>query len=338
MPTAHTSETTLEHTLYAAAARATLAPSLHNTQPWRFVVGAGRLDLFADRSRQATVIDPDARQLIISCGAALFGARLALAAAGFDPVTSLLPDAKDPDHLAAVTVATREPETDQSASRLDELATRRHSNRRRFADAPVADAAIEVLTTAAIVEGASVHVARTFDDRLTIARLTQRADELQNADPAYRAELRTWTTADRERRDGVPASSVPRADGDAQDDVPLRAFDTTGTGQLPSGTHSRLSQTLVVLSTPGDTMRDWLFAGQALHRMLLELTSSGYVAEIMSQTVEVSAVREELRHDLRLSGRPQLLLRAGQAEPTEATPRRPLDDVITFAPARGRQA
>jgi hypothetical protein len=322
----------VEQALRAAAARATLAPSIHNTQPWRFVIdsfGPARLDLYADPSRRTPAIDPTGRQLAISCGAALFGARAALAAAGLDAVTTLLPKLSEPDLLASITIAGRAHPVDDAARRLDGAAGARHSNRRRFSPGLIPDGVVDPITHAAELEGAWLHQVRDLDDRVAVAMLTQRAEALQEADPAYRAELRSWTSDAPGRTDGIPSSAIPHVTGAAHDDVPIRDFDTRGAGQLPVETESSLDQTLLILGTAGDSRRDWLIAGQALGRALLELTSAGYVASIFSQVAEIPATREQLRHDLRLTGQPHLLLRAGVAATTPATPRRPLADVIT---------
>jgi hypothetical protein len=319
----------VELTLVQAASRATLAPSIHNTQPWRFVVQDGRLELYADPRRSVPVIDPSGRQRAISCGAALFGARLALAAAQFDVVTTLLPDPATPDLLARVAVVGVHDSADEAALRLDAAADARHSNRRQFDPGPIPGDVLEALTHAADIEGAWLQPVRDLDDRITVATLTQRAEARQNADPAYHAELLAWTGNEAHRGDGVPAAVVPHRTGGAHDDIPLRDFDTRGDGELPAETRSRLDQTLFVLGTTGDGLRDWLVAGQALGRVLLELTSAGLVASILSQVAEVSSTREQLRHELRLTGRPHLLLRVGVAAPTPATPRRPLTDVVT---------
>jgi hypothetical protein len=295
--------TTVEQTLCDAAARATLAPSVHNTQPWRFVVHPDRLDVYADRSRRVPVVDPTGRQLILSCGAAIFGARMALAAARLDAVTTVLPDRGDASLLASVRVLGPTPCPDDVALRLDTAADLRHSNRRHFAADPVSDAELDRLVAAAKVEGAWLHLLRDLDDRAALATLCQRADSLQRADPAYLEELRAWTSDDPERTDGVPAVA----------DTP-----------------ASLNQTMVVLCTAGDMVADWLSAGQALGRVLLELTSAGLVAGIMSQAVEEPATRDILRRELRLAGHPQLLIRIGVADRTRATPRRPIADVITI--------
>lgn len=320
---------TMQEALDAAAARATLAPSVHNSQPWRFVVRDDRLDLYADRDRAVPVIDPLGRQAAISCGAALFGLRVALAAAGMDAVTALLPDPADPDLLAGVTVIGMSPAVDTDARRLDAAADRRHSNRRRFGTDPVPRSVIDSLMHAAAVEGAWLHPIRQPDDRVAVAVLSQHADALENADPAYRAELRAWTSSDPERLDGVPETAVPHTTGQSHDDVPIRDFDTDGSGGLPSETRSRLSQQMVLVCTEEDDLRGWLVAGQALGRVLLELTSMGYVASILSQVVEVGTARDQLRRELRLVGHAQVLLRVGTAEITPASPRRPAEDVIT---------
>lgn len=314
--------------LRRAAERATLAPSIHNSQPWQFALAPNRLDLRADSKRRLSVIDPTGRQSAISCGAALFGARVALAAAGLETATELLPDAADPDLLATVTVLGPSAEAAEHAARLDAAADSRHSNRRHFTSDEVPDAVIEMLREAAAVEGAWLQPVISLDDRVAVASYSQHADAMQNADRAYRAELRAWTTSDPDRLDGVPISVIPQATGAAHDDVPIRDFDTQSAGQLPEETRSSLNQTMLVLGTSGDRLRDWLVAGQALGRVLLELTDAGFVATIFSQFAEVPGTRHGLRQDLRLGGEPHLLLRVGRAESTPPTPRRQLHDVI----------
>ena len=77
----------------AIAAR---APSLHNTQPWQFRVRANAIELLVDPDRWLQHVDPDGRELMISCGAAVFGLRLGLRSLGFLPATELLPDLEQP--------------------------------------------------------------------------------------------------------------------------------------------------------------------------------------------------------------------------------------------------
>lgn len=319
----------VEHALRDAAARATLSPSIHNTQPWRFVVRSGRLDLYADPTRRLPAIDPDGRQLAISCGAALFGARVALAAARLDAVTSMLPDLAEPDLLALITVAGTAADSAESAQRLNAAANSRHSNRREFGTEPVPLTVREAIGHAADIEGASLQEIRDLDDRVAVAVLTQRAETIQNAEQAYRDELAAWTTEDPNRADGVPTTSIPSGTGPSHDDIPIRRFSAGTAGALPADSRSSLEQTMFVLCTAGDGLRDWLIAGQALGRALLELTSAGFKATILSQVAEVPSTREQLRQDLRLRGNPQLLLRVGVAKQTTATARRPLRDVIT---------
>jgi hypothetical protein len=285
-----------QQALYRAAARGTLAPSIHNTQPWRFVVHPGRLDLFADVSRAVPVVDPDGRQLALSCGAALLGARLSLSAAGFGVRVELLPDESTHPDLLATLVLDDAVGCDQSAHRLDLAARSRRSNRREFAEVQLRSEVVDALHDAAHLEGASLQFVTDLDDRLAVAMLAQRAADVQTEDPAYRAELRAWTTDDPHRTDGVPAVAVPHVASrpeESRDEVPIRAFDTTSSGQLPSETRSSLHQTLFVIATVTDHRRDWLLAGQALYRVLLELTDAGYVASIFSQVCEVPATRQE---------------------------------------------
>jgi nitroreductase len=321
--------------LYRAAARATLAPSIHNTQPWRFVIAGDRLELYVDPARAVPVIDPDGRQRTLSVGAALFGVRLSLAAEGHTHTVELLPDPVGrPELMALVTITGREP-ADPFSRRLDSAVRSRHSNRREFGTEPVPSAVTDALMRAADAEGAALQFVRA-DDRVALAVLAQRAVQEQEADPAYRAELRSWTGNDPTRVDGVPALAVPHLAprSQAREDVPMRRFDTTASGQLPALTRAGREPAMAVLTTPVDRPGDWLVAGQALYRVLIELTEAGFVASLFSQVCEVPGVRAALRRRLRLDQWPQIMVRAGTASPTAPTPRRPLSDVIEFAGGR----
>ncbi len=326
-----TTATDVQHQAAAirrAAVRATLAPSVHNTQPWRLTVRRSELEISADPSRQLHVLDPTQRQLVISVGCALFNARVALTAAGFGVDVQRFPDLSRPNLLARLRVSS-EPVTSVDPLRsLDSVIELRQTNRRRFSEDPVPAELLERLDAAAQAEGALLHDVRTEDDRLALARLSQRADDLQNLDPAYRAELRAWTSDDPKRRDGVPAMAVPHVNGDSQDEIPIRDFDTHGRGWLPFSTHSSHSQCLLLLGTVGDSRPDWLRAGEALERVLLEITRFGFVASPLTQVIEVPSARAALRRELRLRMNPHLLLRVGRAPTTPASRRRRLVDVM----------
>jgi nitroreductase len=313
--------------LRKAVASAILAPSIHNTQPWRFVLRDDALEMFADRRRQLAVLDPSGRQLHLSLGCALFNARVSLSAAGYGGAVSRLPDPSRPDLVARITLGEYRPH-DAEIAALAPALSRRQTNRRKFTDESVPAKLVDNLVAAASAEGAALHEVRSEDDRMTIARLSQRADAAQNADAAYRAELRAWTTTDPDRRDGVRAAAVPHVDGSAQDDVPIRDFDSQGAGWLPAQTRSSTRQCLLLLGTAEENAKAWLRGGEALERVWLQTTRAGYVAGIFTQPIEVTSVRSELRRELRLSMHPHALLRIGKAALTPATLRRHVSDVL----------
>jgi len=312
--------------LRRAAVRATLAPSVHNTQPWRLHLRHDQLDVYVDRTRQLTVLDPTSRQMIISVGCAVMNARVSAAGDGVGIDVRHFPDSQRPDLLASL-VATGDA-ADGSLAALDHVIELRQTNRRQFADDDVPPSVMQVLEKAAEEEGASLFVVRDDDQRATVATLSQHADNVENLNPAYRAELRAWTTDDPSRRDGVPGLAVPHVDGSAEDDVPIRDFDTRGTGGLPSVTHSSKDQCLVLLCTNADKAADWLRAGEALERVLLEITRHGFSASPLTQVTEVPSARAQLRSRLGLIGYPHVLLRIGRAPVTPASRRRRLVDVL----------
>src|SRR4051812_25730308 len=147
-PTTTTVDRRIGEALAEAAAVAGHAPSILNTQPWRWRLESGRLELLAERSRQLPVTDPEGRLLTISCGAALHHARTALAAAGWSTHVARLPDPGQPDLLATLTI-TGPASVSEAATRLAGAIPLRHTDRRPVSEAPLPDADLNAIATAA---------------------------------------------------------------------------------------------------------------------------------------------------------------------------------------------
>jgi hypothetical protein len=293
------------------------------------------LDIHADTSRRLRVIDPTARQTWLSVGCALFNARTWFAANGLPVTVERFPEGTVSDLAARITVGPGG-ETEEEISQLEPLIDLRQTNRRQFADDALPEAVLEALVISAAKESGLLRVVRDEEDRQTLGRLSQAADAAQIVDPRYRAELRSWTTTDAGRLDGVRAAVVPHVDGSAQDDMPVRDFDTSGTGWLPASTTPNKHQSLLVLGTESDGPPSWLHAGEALERIWLEITRIGYVASLFTQVIEVPALRAQLREQLRLMMQPDVVIRVGRAPWTAPSLRRHLADVIEEASADQR--
>lgn len=324
MTTVHDSERT--ELLRHGAARAALAPSVHNTQPWRFRLGPDRLELLADPERRLRVLDPTGRQLTLSCGCALFNARVALATSRREVVVERFPEPEQPDLLARIVLTGRAaPWT--PLVRLDPAIDARHSNRREFFEQSVPEEVLYELVKAVEAEDATLLPVSTDEHRRVTAQLTQEADALEASDPAYREELLAWTTAAANRPEGVPAMAYPQSAVD-RGDIPIRDFGVGAAGWMTPVTESSQDQCLLILGTERDDPPSWLRAGEALERMWLEATRLGYVASLFTQVIEVGSTRERLRTGLDLPVHPHVLIRVGQAAPNVATNRRDLAEMI----------
>ena len=328
MTTTFVSDLTRE--LTHAANAATLAPSVHNTQPWRFHIDGPVLEIHADPARQLAVLDPTGRQLFVSLGCALFNARARLAADGVAVRVEIAPEQAN-ETLAARLIVDAEQRIDADVAALAPALVARQTNRREFTDNAVPDALIAAWQAAVAAEGAALCQVTRSSDRLALSRLSQRADEYQLLDPAYRAELRSWTDHDDRRRDGIRPAVVPHVDGTAREEVPIRDFDTNGHGWLPAATNATHDQSLFVLCTAGDSRAEWIRAGQAIERAWLALTRAGFTASVFTQVIEVGSLRVQLQHELRLPGRPHLVFRVGKAPVAAFSRRRPLSQVLSVA-------
>jgi len=309
--------------LIATAAR---APSVHNTQPWRFGVGQYAIEMYADRRRKLRV-DPIGREMLISCGAALFGLRLAVRSLGYLPVVELLPDPARLGLLARVRIGAAEPMTARERQMLEAL-PRRHTHRGPFAPGPLPAGLLAGLQHDVLAEGGTLALVDPALAYQQLADIVDAAGRRQDLDPLAQAEVRRWSrdTAD-PARDGVPAHAFPAEAGRQPGRLPQRDFDLgRGLGLLATGGPPPAAT--AVLLTPGDGRADWLRAGQALHRLLAHAASKWVFASLYTQPLEAAAIRALIRDRLALPGAPQMLLQLGLAHTTHATARRPSADLI----------
>ncbi|GGK75158.1 Acg family FMN-binding oxidoreductase [Mangrovihabitans endophyticus] len=310
--------------LLTAAAFGGEAPSLHNSQPWRWRLGDHRLELMLERRRMLTATDPDGRLAVLSCGAALHHARIDLAAAGWH-ATVVRVAARE--LLATVTL--RGPATpDHHARRLVRAAELRRTDRRDGPGAPLDHDKLRTIGAAIAAEGGTLTLLRPRQV-FVLADAAERAQRIQRADAASQAELEQWIGDLRPPGAGIPASALP-ADP-FQLTAPKLALRRAGTA-LVADTHHRAG-TFGVLSTPGDGRIDWLRAGEALSAGWLTATVVKVSVLPLSAVVEVPTSRAMARHLIGWDGHPLLVLRFADGPDDPAgprTPRLPVDRIVEY--------
>lgn len=304
------------------------APSVHNTQPWRWrIVGNETLELFADRTRRLPVADPDGRNLVISCGAALHHAHEAGRVLGLGVRVEQEPAPEGSDLLARIHLSAGRTFADASARIL--ALEQRCTDRRRFTSWPVPDTRVQKLAEAATGWGAYAIPITDVTARFRAELLMERAMTLQAADRRYTDEQAMWV--EHSRFDGIPAHiAVPPA-SERHDERPNRFLSEMADPSSPRVVES--SDGLVAICTAHDDQVSWLQAGETLSALWLDATRGGLSIVPLSQVIEVPETRDALRQGV-FAGMawPQLLLRVGWQEIARTTlpptPRRPLAEVL----------
>jgi nitroreductase len=317
--------------LVEAATVAAAAPSIHNTQPWRWRVHPDGLDLYAQCDRQLAATDPEGRMLIISCGAALHHARVTLAARGWRAGVSRLPHPGDADLLARITLGDRT-QGSAEAERLHHAVRLRRTDRRPVTRETVSPQTLDMLIGVADAEGARLQVLREDQvDDLAVA--VAHAIEVDADDPAIQAELRRWTGGPRSEGTGIPDQAIPEQP--ARTNVPGRTFARPGT--LPIGGDHDKTATYAILYGDTDDPAGWLRGGEALSAVWLTAVELGVGVLPISEAAEMPASRQTLRRTLSFFGWPYLAMRLGipdyrDPEPPH-TPRLPADQTIEVSEA-----
>jgi nitroreductase len=313
-------------TIRAAVRLGCRAPSVHNTQPWRWVFDGARLHLFGDTARQLTAADPHGRQAVISCGAVLHHVRTAFAGAGWRTDTLRFPDPAQTDLLATIAFR-RWPDPPMGALRRAEAIARRYTDRLPMAE-PIGWGSVRLALDDLICAYEVTLDVLDEDARARLSLASERSDALRRYDMEYQAELRWWA-GHPGTPEGVPPSALISESELARVGV-ARTYPTSG----PSARRGDLRDhaRLAVLTATGETPATWLRTGEALSAVLLECTASGMATCALTHITETTSGRRLLSSLIGHPGIPQVVVRIGTApedQRPESTPRRPLTDILT---------
>ena len=315
-------------TIHTVMSLATRAPSVHNSQPWRWRVGDRSLHLHTDLDKHLPAADPDARDLLLSCGASLHHAVVALAALGWQTRVHRHPNPADPQHLAALEVYRHRPSELDIA--LAAANPRRRTDRRHYSSWPVPAADIAVMGSRAARAGVML---RQIESLPKLQRIVAQAVWQHATDVDYLTELTTWSGRYASLA-GVPARNTPQSDPTAL--VPARLFAGPALAQSPGVTAQDDAAVVLALGTREDGAMARLRAGEATSLMLLTATALGLASCPVTEPLEITETREAVRTDVfGADGYPQMLFRIGwapvDADPLPRTPRRPVEDVVEWS-------
>jgi hypothetical protein len=314
-------------TLKKAVQLACRAPSVHNSQPWRWVAGGECLRLYVDRYRMVPGADDSGREAIISCGAVLDHLRVAMLAAGWRAAIERFPNPNDPDNLASIEFSPVDRVTDADRLRAQAILQRRTD--RLPLGRPAYWDVFEPVLRSAIDESLATLDVLPDHVRPRLVQASELTEAVRSDDLSYHLEL-DWWTSPFVVAEGIPPSALASEKEHLRVDVG-REFPIRGHGDRRAEVKVDWSK-ILVLSTPGDTRADVLRCGEALSAVLLECTVAGMATCTLTHLIEVDESRDIVRSLIVQHGLPQVLIRAGIAPPMEqlgaSTPRRPLDEVL----------
>ena len=307
---------------------AVLAPSRHNTQPWSFEIEGDEVRVHADLSRALPAADPDGRQLLMSCGAAITNLRLAAGHFGHATTREVVPGMRRDGLLARVRLEERDASTPE-VEEMFQAIPRRRTNRLPLEGHEPPEGLVIALMREARREGTFL---RTVEEgeRAAVAELVAEGDRVQRSSSRFRAELSRWTRPNGTlRKDGIPGWALGMSDTAAMlQPLFLRLGGSAREEAERERRRATTSRALLLLSTERDGKAEWIGAGEALQRTLLRAAASGLHAAYFTPPIELPDLRRRLRDLLADPGAPQLLFRLGHGHEVRPVPRRPVSEVL----------
>jgi hypothetical protein len=300
------------------------APSMHNTQPWRFEINGPVIDVILDADRSLPAEDRSGRLVLIGLGGATLNLRVAAASLGYETTFATEPDPDRPDIATRVFLGRRQSSVPPLASLYGEL-RRRHTYRGPMTPVEVPATVRELVVAAAHREGADLAWLDQAGNR-QLEDILRLADELELHDEDRLTEREQWVGGER-IVDGIPLDALgplPTGAGMVRD---LSA----GFERSDRESAAFEDQPLIgVLTTPADRPSEWLRAGMALQHVLLTATSHGLASSFLTQALEHTHLRSRVQELVAGDVRPQLILRFGYpAQEGTDTPRRSWPQTVT---------
>ncbi len=305
------------------------APSVHNSQPWRWRFDGARLHLFTDPDRMLPAADPHGREQAISCGVVLHHARTVFAAHGWHTDTVRLPEPQRPDYLAVVDFRPWPDPPGGIAVRAAAI-TRRHTDRLPMDEPRDWDELVPRLQRLVSPHGLNCD-ALASDVRARVAAVSGKVAAARRDDRMYQDELHWWA-GHSGTREGVPPGGLISDAELARVDI-ARVFPSAPHSERRPGRVDRAR--LLAVSSPDESLGSWLHTGEALSALLLECTAAGMGTCPVTHLTEVPAGRRALAALLPHHDFPQVLVRVGTSPageaPPQVTPRRRIADVLSLS-------
>ena len=309
---------------------ATMAPSGHNTQPWKFSVGEDCIRIFPDFTRALPVVDPTNRELYISLGCALENLVIAAKHAGYDPEVKYF-QASEPDECLLVTLKYSNVTGDNN---LFQAISGRHTNRREYNKQPIPASDLKKIESVPMEEGVT---ALMITDPIAIdqiIRLVREGNRIQMNDGAFMDEITSWIRfSDSEEAlhlDGLTSRAMGRSPAPGWlGRLFMRIFVGAKNQSKTDEMNIRSSSALMLVISVKNDKKSWIDVGRSFERIALTLTTLEIENAHLNQPCEVPELKTQLQQHLAPgSVHPQLLLRIGYAKPLPRSPRRPYQQVL----------
>ena len=306
---------------------ATLAPSSHNTQCWKFPLGEQSISILPDFQRRCPVVDPDDHHLFVSLGCAAENLLQAAAAMGLHGHASF-----DAGADGALDIALEPAKAVRSP--LFEAMTGRQTTRTEFDGNPLSNEELQLLERAGSGNGVQVNLLTGKPAMEAVLDFVIQGNTAQIRDPAFVRELKDWIRFSHAQAVASGDGLFSKSSGNPSLPPWLggRLFDLFFTEQAENdkyARHIRSSAGIAVFVSDVDDKAHWIEAGRAFERFALQATAIGIRNAHLNQPIEVQSLRPQFAGLLGIThGRPDLVVRFGRGPEMPRSLRRPLDAVL----------